>query len=50
MMRLTKRWMLAALLAIGGVMASAQTAEDPVYVWIDDMPDGGYFLPEPPAS
>lgn len=49
MMRLTKRWMLAALLVIGGATVSAQTAEDPVYVWIDDMPDGGYFLPGPPS-
>lgn len=49
MMRLTRRWMIAALLTFCGVMASAQTAEDPVYVWIDDMPDGGYFLPEPPS-
>ena len=49
MMRQAKRWMLTALLAIGGATASAQTFEFPVYVWIDEMPDAGYFLPAPPS-
>lgn len=49
MMRLTRQWMLAALLALGSVTASAQTFENPVYVWPDEMPDGGYFLPAPPS-
>ena len=49
MMKQIRFWMTAVFLAICGSTVSAQTAEDPVYVWIDDMPDGGYFLPEPPS-
>ncbi len=31
-------------------MSEAQTAEDSVYVYLDDQPDGGYFLPAPPDT
>ena len=30
------------------ILAVAQTAEDSVYVFLQDQPDGGYFLPAPP--
>lgn len=46
-MKRQKQMMMAALLLLCGVCASAQTA-DTVYVQTADQPDAGYFLPAPP--
>jgi len=46
-----KSWMLATILAIAWVSGmKAQTAEDTVYVFFEDQPDAGYFLPAPPDT
>ena len=43
--------LLAAILIVGGtITALAQTAEDTVYVFKADQPNGGYFIPAPPDS
>ncbi len=46
-----KKSILAALAAIlCANVILAQTAEDSVYVFLEDQPDGGYFLPAPPDT
>lgn len=43
--------LLTAILTLGGMTSVlAQTAEDSVYVFKADQPDGGYFIPAPPDS
>ena len=40
---------MAALATAWSATMSAQTAEDTVYVYLSDQPDGTYYLPTPPA-
>lgn len=45
--KLTRLFAAAALLFIGG-KSFAQTEKDTVYVFLQDMPDAGIYLPAPP--
>ncbi len=46
-----KKYLFTALLVAFGFHAvCAQTAEDSVYVFLEDQPYGGYFLPPPPDT
>ena len=45
--KLTRMFAAAALLFIGG-KSFAQTEKDTVYVFLQDMPDAGIYLPAPP--
>ena len=45
--KLTRMFAAAALLFIGG-KTFAQTEKDTVYVFLQDMPDAGIYLPPPP--
>ena len=45
-----KRFLAAVLCCCGMMTASAQTAEDTVYVFRADQPYGTYFLPAPPDT
>ena len=47
---MTKRITLFIAVLTSFLAAAAQTAEDSVYVFLNDQPDGGYFLPAPPDT
>ena len=44
------QFFIAALLVVMGTNVWAQTAQDSVYVFLDDQPNALRFLPEPPDS
>ena len=47
-MQKLRLWMLTAILALCGAGVTAQTADDTItYVLDSEMPDAGYFLPQP---
>ena len=50
MMKMTKRWMLAAVLVCGTTMSFAQDEAVDAYFTTDEMPDMMVFLPGPPDS
>ena len=48
-MKHIRLFVLAALAIICSATLSAQTAEEYLYVNLDDQPDATYFLPPPPS-